>query len=63
MSTVFEPKGSAARGISWHEVDAKYRALVPRAGVREEQIEASLETIHAFRNLDHVSKLIDLVRV
>jgi len=62
-STVFEPKGAAARGIAWHDVDTKYRTLVPRAGVPEPQIEASLAIIHDFRDVDRVSKLIDLLRV
>ncbi len=32
-STVFEPKGSAALGISWNDVDAKYRTLMPASGL------------------------------
>jgi 2-methylcitrate dehydratase PrpD len=62
-STVFEPKGAAAGGIGWGDVDTKYRTLVPRAGVAERQIEASLAIIHGFRAVDHVSRLIDLLRV
>jgi 2-methylcitrate dehydratase PrpD len=62
-STVFEPKGAAAGGIDWDDVDAKYRTLVPRAGVREAQIEASLSMIHHFRDIDQVSKLADLLQV
>ena len=61
-STVFEPKGAAGR-IAWDDVDAKYRTLVPRAGVSERGIEASLAIIHDFRDINHVSKLIDLLRV
>src|SRR6266436_7716088 len=49
-STVFEPKGTAVRGITWHDVDAKYRTLMPLAGVPERQIEASLAIIHDFRD-------------
>jgi 2-methylcitrate dehydratase PrpD len=62
-STVFEPKGAAAKGIAWTDVDAKYRTLVPRAGVPERQIEASLAIIHDFSDVGHVSALIDLLRV
>jgi 2-methylcitrate dehydratase PrpD len=61
-STVFEPKGAAALGIAWEDVDAKYRTLVPRAGVSETQIEASLAVIHGFRDVNDVSKVIDLLR-
>ena len=62
-STVFEPKGSAARGIAWDDVDTKYRTLVPRAGIAERQIEASLAIIHGFRGVKEVSTLIDLLRI
>jgi len=62
-STVFEPKGAAARGIPWHDVDTKYRTLVPLAGVPEQQIAASLAIIHDFRDVNQVSKLIDLLKV
>jgi 2-methylcitrate dehydratase PrpD len=61
-STVFEPKGSAARGLGWADVDAKYRALVPQAQLSERQIEASLAIIHQFRDIRHISELIALLR-
>ncbi len=51
-STVFAPKGAAALGIDWRDVDAaKYRALVPAAGVQAStQIEAEISRIiHDFR--------------
>jgi 2-methylcitrate dehydratase PrpD len=62
-STVFEPKGAAARGIAWTDVDTKYRTLVPQARVPEPRIEASLAIIHEFRDVRDVSTLIDLPRV
>jgi 2-methylcitrate dehydratase PrpD len=62
-STVFEPKGAAARGIAWSDVDIKYRTLVPWAGLAERQVEASLAIIHDFRAVNHVSTLMDLLRV
>src|SRR5215469_7545683 len=62
-STVFEPKGAGAGGIAWDDVDAKYRTLLPHAEVPEPQIEISLATIHYFRNVSHVSKLIEVLRV
>jgi hypothetical protein len=49
--------------MPWHDVDTKYRTLVPLAGVPERQIEASLAMIHDFRDVAQVSKLIDLLRV
>jgi 2-methylcitrate dehydratase PrpD len=61
-STVFEPKGAAAGGIAWADVDAKYRTLLPQADVPVSRIEASLATIHDFRRLREVSALLDLLR-
>ena len=62
-STVFAPKGGGAGGIAWDDVDAKYRTLLLHAEVPEPQIEMSLATIHNFRDVSHVSKLVDLLRV
>ena len=59
---MYAPKGAAALGIDWRDVDAKYRALVPMAGVREPEIEASLALIHDFRRLTDVSALAQLLR-
>jgi 2-methylcitrate dehydratase PrpD len=60
-STVYAPKGSGVHGIAWADVDAKYRTLVPQAQVRDRQIEASLQVIHDFRHVKHVSALTDLL--
>jgi 2-methylcitrate dehydratase PrpD len=56
-NTVFAPKGAASLGIDWRDIDAKYRALVPAAGVQAPQIEASLGLIHDFRRLSDVTAL------
>jgi 2-methylcitrate dehydratase PrpD len=60
-STVYAPKGAGVRGIDWADVDAKYRTLVPRAKVSDRQVEASLQVIHDFRHVTHVSALLDLL--
>jgi 2-methylcitrate dehydratase PrpD len=62
-STVFAPKGAAAGGIAWDDVESKSRSLLPRAGLPQRQIEASLAVIHGFRDVNDVSKLIDLLQV
>ncbi len=62
-NTVFAPKGAGLLGIDWADIDAKYRTLVPGAKLRDEQIEASLQIIHDFRQVTHVSALTDLLRV
>jgi 2-methylcitrate dehydratase PrpD len=61
-STVYAPKGSGMLGIDWADIDAKYRALMPRAGLPDRAIEASLELIHNFRAEATVAPLIALLR-
>ena len=62
-STVHVPKGAAALGIAWSDVDAKYRTLVPAAGLPAKAIEASLSVIHGFRQAKDVTVLTGLLRV
>ncbi len=70
-STVYAPKGAAMLGIDWADIDAKYRTLAPRAQVRTASgevepghldVEASLQVIHDFRQVAHVSELLRLLR-
>ena len=62
-NTVYAPKGAGMLGIDWADVDAKYRTLAPKAQLRDQQVEASLQVIHDFRQVKHVSALIDLLQV
>lgn len=52
------PKGAALRGITWLEIESKYRSLMPYGGVGEQQISASIEVIRAMENLLDVRRLI-----
>ena len=61
-NTVYVPKGAGRLGIDWSDVDAKYRILVPAAGLADRDIEASLALIHDFGQIAKVSSLIDLLR-
>lgn len=61
-STVFLPKGAGALGIAWDDVDAKYRTLVPAAGLPADKIEASLALIHDFHRITDISSLTGLLR-
>jgi 2-methylcitrate dehydratase PrpD len=61
-NTVYAPKGAGIRGIDWADVDAKYRTLVPRAQLSDRQVESSLQVIHDFRHVTHVSALTDLLQ-
>ena len=60
-SAVDAPRGSGPRGIEWNDVDAKYRSLMPAAGLSASRIDESLELIHNFERVDQVSELMDLL--
>jgi 2-methylcitrate dehydratase PrpD len=59
--TVFEPRGSGMRGISWDDIAEKYRALVPASGMRAGDIENSLRMIRALDELRDLSPLISVL--
>jgi 2-methylcitrate dehydratase PrpD len=61
--TVYLPKGAGALGIAWDDVDAKYHALVPAAGLSGQAVEDSLAMIHDFRRTTEVASLARLLRV
>lgn len=61
-STVHVPKGAGMLGIAWADVDAKYRTLMPNAGMTADAIEQSLAVIHDVRRAGDVSHLISLLR-
>jgi 2-methylcitrate dehydratase PrpD len=61
-NTVFLPKGSAALGIDWTDIDAKYRTLMPNSGLPTARIEQSLALIRDFANAPSVAPLIELIR-
>jgi 2-methylcitrate dehydratase PrpD len=62
-STVYVPKGAGILGIAWSDIDAKYRTLVPLSGLPAQQIEASLDLIHRFRDITDVSELTGLLQI
>jgi 2-methylcitrate dehydratase PrpD len=62
-STVYAPKGAGMLGVAWTDIDAKYRALVPHAGLGDGQIETSLALIHDFRHAVRASALNELLGV
>jgi 2-methylcitrate dehydratase PrpD len=61
-STVFMPKGSAALGIEWADIEAKYRTLMPNSGLSAERIEQSLALIRDFAKATSVAPLIETLR-
>jgi 2-methylcitrate dehydratase PrpD len=60
-STVYAPKGSGVNGIAWADVEAKYRALMPKAVLQGQRVEASLGVIHDLQREAKVATLIDLL--
>jgi 2-methylcitrate dehydratase PrpD len=62
-STVHVPKGAAALGIAWNDVDAKYRRLMPTSGLDAGQVEASLRLIHDVRSAASVVPLLRSLEV
>jgi 2-methylcitrate dehydratase PrpD len=57
-NTVLQPKGSAALGIEWSDIEAKYRTLMPNSGLDAERIERSLALIRDFKNATGVAPLV-----
>ena len=62
-SIVLVPKGAGLLGIDWADIEAKYRTLVPLAGLGDARIAASLARIRDFRGLASVSALVELLNV
>ena len=60
-STCKSPRGSGPRGIEWADVEDKYRALVPLAGLSSHRVDESLALIRAFDAPDSVSRLVALI--
>ena len=57
-STCVAPRGSGPRGVSWDDIDAKYRRLVPAVGLQSEQVEDSLALLHGFEKQAGVDALV-----
>lgn len=53
-------RGSGPTGVTWEEVDSKFKHLLPLSGFNTKQINELCETVHHFRNL---SSMVPLVRL
>ncbi|MSP04637.1 MAG: hypothetical protein EXR05_05210 [Acetobacteraceae bacterium] len=62
VSTVHEAKGSAALGVSWRDLDEKYRTLMPASGLAASKIAESLALLHDLRHLPDISRLTGMLR-
>jgi 2-methylcitrate dehydratase PrpD len=61
-NTVYAPRGSAAVGIQWTDVESKFRALVPYASLSDGNLETSMKVIRNLREAQKVSELVDVLR-
>jgi 2-methylcitrate dehydratase PrpD len=61
-NTVYAPRGSAAIGIEWSDVEAKFNTLCPMAGISAPNIEKSMQLLRRFRTVQHMRELVDLIR-
>ncbi len=55
------PRGSGPRSIEWADVEDKYRALVPLAGLSSRRVAESFALIRSFEAPDSVGKLAALI--
>jgi hypothetical protein len=60
-STCKSPRGSGPRGVEWADVEDKYGALVPLAGLSAGRIDESFAVIRAFEAPESVGRLVALV--
>ena len=60
-STCKAPRGSGPRGVEWADVEAKYRALVPLAGLSARRVDESLALIRAFDSPDSAGQRVALI--
>ncbi len=60
--TVLAPRGSDTGGVSWVDIEAKYRALMPHARLSSQQLDDSLQVIRRFDQVQTMSELLDLLR-
>jgi 2-methylcitrate dehydratase PrpD len=56
------PRGSGPRGVAWGDIDAKYRRLVPVAGLEPLQVEDSLGLLHEFERQADIAALPRLLK-
>ena len=60
-STVYAPRGSAANGIEWSDVERKFSTLCPLAGMSSANVEKCSQVVRHFREVKHVRELLELI--
>jgi 2-methylcitrate dehydratase PrpD len=59
--TVYAPRGSASRGIEWPDVEAKFKALCPLAGMGPDKIRTCIRLLQNFPEVTDIGELIELI--
>lgn len=62
-STCIAPRGSGPRGVSWDDIDAKYRRLVPLGGLEPARVEESLALLQGFDVVTDVCQLTSMLTI
>jgi 2-methylcitrate dehydratase PrpD len=60
-NTVYAPRGSAAVGIEWPDIESKVKALCPLAGMSPSSVEKCWQLLRNFREVAHVHELVELI--
>jgi 2-methylcitrate dehydratase PrpD len=60
-STCTAPRGSGPRGVEWTDIEDKYRALAPMAGLDAGRVDESLGILRDFQAADSVSRLVAII--
>lgn len=62
-STVYGPRGTVSRDLSWADIDAKAKALMPRSGMSSSRIDEVLSALHRLNSMSDISELTSLLSV
>lgn len=62
-STVYGPRGTVSRDLSWGDIDAKAKALMPRSGMSFARIDEVLNALHRLGSLADITELTGLLSV
>jgi len=60
-STVYMPRGSAANGVTWSEVELKFKTLCGAAGISSSNIEKCSVAIRHVREIKHIREIVELI--
>ena len=59
--TIYAPRGSATRGIEWHDVEGKFKALCPLAGVGADNVGKCIDLLRNFHEVTAMGEFVELL--